>query len=241
MKEIIVAKNKITEIILPQGMIESLKDQGMRQFTEYYNFRPVYFRTPLDIKNPVEGPGYQWEANTSDALEDFKNLVLMASEDIYAWKLRSTDIWYLLQRKENWMKNPKHNHPSAEVLAICYLNIKEGESAIDFYDSEGNSERFYPKANSVIISKGDVYHRPVENESEYDRLSLNIQFNKEVAEQQLSETTSESERRMAICNQCPKLNPLKFCNECACFMPLKTKLPFANCPLGKWESGEANG
>lgn len=40
--------------------------------------------------------------------------------------------------------------------------------------------------------------------------------------------------RIAICNQCPKLLPTRQCVECGCFMDAKTKLPNAECPLGKW-------
>jgi hypothetical protein len=40
---------------------------------------------------------------------------------------------------------------------------------------------------------------------------------------------------MAICEQCPHYNKKTTqCGICGCFMPLKTKLPHAECPLGKW-------
>ena len=42
-------------------------------------------------------------------------------------------------------------------------------------------------------------------------------------------------RRMAICEQCPRLlKTTKQCKECGCFMALKTKLQNATCPIGKW-------
>lgn len=41
--------------------------------------------------------------------------------------------------------------------------------------------------------------------------------------------------RMAICRLCDKLRKdLPFCEECGCFMPLKTSLKNTVCPLGKW-------
>ena len=40
--------------------------------------------------------------------------------------------------------------------------------------------------------------------------------------------------RMAICQQCPELSDLKICGKCRCMMPLKTKIPKAKCPIGKW-------
>lgn len=39
--------------------------------------------------------------------------------------------------------------------------------------------------------------------------------------------------RLNICNECPSLK-LKMCEHCGCFMPAKTKLAAASCPLGKW-------
>ena len=44
------------------------------------------------------------------------------------------------------------------------------------------------------------------------------------------------EERMSICLQCPELIKLtKQCKKCGCLMEAKTKLPNAECPLGKWK------
>lgn len=41
--------------------------------------------------------------------------------------------------------------------------------------------------------------------------------------------------RMSICKQCPFLFKFtKQCRKCGCFMEAKTKLPNAECPIGKW-------
>ena len=41
--------------------------------------------------------------------------------------------------------------------------------------------------------------------------------------------------RYQICKQCEEFNDLlKTCKICHCFMPVKTKLPHAECPLKKW-------
>jgi hypothetical protein len=45
-----------------------------------------------------------------------------------------------------------------------------------------------------------------------------------------------AESRYDICKKCDKLNTFKFCKECKCFMPAKTKLLNASCPLKKWKS-----
>jgi hypothetical protein len=56
-------------------------------------------------------------------------------------------------------------------------------------------------------------------------------FNKNIGR---VETVVASER-MDICNGCDRLiQATKTCKECGCFMTLKTKLPNAECPLGKW-------
>ncbi len=43
--------------------------------------------------------------------------------------------------------------------------------------------------------------------------------------------------RMVICRGCPELTRKllgSFCNICGCNMKLKTQVPSAKCPLGKW-------
>ena len=43
------------------------------------------------------------------------------------------------------------------------------------------------------------------------------------------------EERMKICKACPELIKVtQQCKQCGCFMAAKTKLPNAECPLGKW-------
>lgn len=43
-----------------------------------------------------------------------------------------------------------------------------------------------------------------------------------------------AEKRMGICNECPRLLRTNQCSLCGCFMHLKTKLSKAECPEGKW-------
>lgn len=40
--------------------------------------------------------------------------------------------------------------------------------------------------------------------------------------------------RYSVCVDCDRLRSNKFCRQCGCFMPAKTKLKRASCPLGKW-------
>lgn len=47
--------------------------------------------------------------------------------------------------------------------------------------------------------------------------------------------SSVAEKRFEICQECPRfLSKTGQCKECGCIMKLKTKLPNAECPLGKW-------
>lgn len=46
-----------------------------------------------------------------------------------------------------------------------------------------------------------------------------------------------AQERLEICKVCPKLiKATSQCKECGCIMNLKTKLPNASCPLGKWSA-----
>ena len=48
-------------------------------------------------------------------------------------------------------------------------------------------------------------------------------------------TDEVQEQRYAVCKTCPELiNLTKTCKQCGCFMPAKTKLLHAYCPLNKW-------
>jgi|LakMenEpi03Aug12_release.lakeMendotaPanAssembly.Ray.scaffolds.fasta_scaffold4567776_1 hypothetical protein len=44
-----------------------------------------------------------------------------------------------------------------------------------------------------------------------------------------------AEQRIAICNQCPSLNPkIRQCRICLCLVDGKTKLKNSSCPDKKW-------
>jgi hypothetical protein len=47
--------------------------------------------------------------------------------------------------------------------------------------------------------------------------------------------TPLSEQRMTICSSCESLlKSITVCKECYCYMPWKTKIDMAKCPLNKW-------
>lgn len=46
--------------------------------------------------------------------------------------------------------------------------------------------------------------------------------------------------RLAACEGCKFFMKLsRNCRKCGCFMDLKTQLPHAECPVGKWGTAEA--
>lgn len=47
-------------------------------------------------------------------------------------------------------------------------------------------------------------------------------------------TEDEKNSRYAICEVCPYFLSSKQCSKCGCFMPAKTSLKYATCPVGKW-------
>lgn len=50
---------------------------------------------------------------------------------------------------------------------------------------------------------------------------------------------SVQKARLQVCMECPKyISSVKVCRECGCFMPAKTLLAIAECPIGKWEAEE---
>lgn len=42
------------------------------------------------------------------------------------------------------------------------------------------------------------------------------------------------DKRIEICSGCEFFLPTKQCDKCKCFMPFKTTLSNAECPIGKW-------
>lgn len=42
-------------------------------------------------------------------------------------------------------------------------------------------------------------------------------------------------QRYLVCKSCPEfISMTKQCKKCGCFMPAKTKMQAASCPLNKW-------
>lgn len=44
-----------------------------------------------------------------------------------------------------------------------------------------------------------------------------------------------AKNRLLICKSCDEfVDKVKMCKVCKCFMPVKTRLAFTECPKGKW-------
>lgn len=42
--------------------------------------------------------------------------------------------------------------------------------------------------------------------------------------------------RLNICSSCVHRLSINLCNKCGCYLPAKTKLARAACPIGKWHA-----
>lgn len=53
----------------------------------------------------------------------------------------------------------------------------------------------------------------------------------------LEDLKKKQEYRMWVCeNHCDKYMPKnKTCEVCGCYMPVKTAVPYVQCPLKKWD------
>ena len=46
--------------------------------------------------------------------------------------------------------------------------------------------------------------------------------------------TTDPTARMEICKSCPFMGDDKRCGKCGCFLPAKTRVKKASCPIGRW-------
>jgi len=55
-----------------------------------------------------------------------------------------------------------------------------------------------------------------------------------IAGYSLEEVYNKIEERKSICGTCEHLTKMRTCDICGCFMPVKTFIPNASCPISKW-------
>ena len=54
-------------------------------------------------------------------------------------------------------------------------------------------------------------------------------------ELKLNNNRPYAQERWEICKSCDRLNAVKFCRECGCFMPIKVRFSGNECPIGEWK------
>jgi hypothetical protein len=83
---------------------------------------------------------------------------------------------------------------------------------------------------NTVLEETGIYYNEVGKDKKKKRVARPWDFlmpNTEYA------TSLEAKERLDVCKQCPRLKA-NVCHECGCFMPMKTKLAHAECPIGKW-------
>lgn len=54
-------------------------------------------------------------------------------------------------------------------------------------------------------------------------------------EQEIEKLEPFAQQRIRICKQCEHYR-MFICSQCGCFMPAKTRLRNAKCPIDKWQA-----
>lgn len=226
-----VIKNRV-EAVVTQPLLDQVQDEFKNNLATsigYPTSSNVYqFRTPIKLDNIISSPGYQWSISESDFFLSYKNALVSSVSDYLNVNLKVTDSWVLLQTNDKWIHNPIHQHLTASWIGVLYLKTNVGDS-IKFVDDAGNEEDLEVSTGDFVLFPATAKHKPNSNCGDENRISLNM----ELLSYDLNES-SDSERRLSICNTCENLNVLKMCNKCMCFMPLKTKLKNAVCPIALW-------
>jgi hypothetical protein len=80
-------------------------------------------------------------------------------------------------------------------------------------------------SNENKLSPWEKYKKNLGATRPWDMINPNVdRISEDIAQEKLS-----------ICQSCPELIKLTSqCKKCGCFMPAKTKLLNAQCPIGKW-------
>ena len=101
----------------------------------------------------------------------------------------------------------------------------------------GSNDKSIPKVSTNIddyensdsdISEVEVDEDDLEEEPQIGGVG---DFDSDEDEVEDEDTKKE---RYALCEECPHLLATKQCTKCGCFMPAKTGLLHATCPINKW-------
>jgi len=229
MEELNLAGNKVykSSIIMNDELV-----QFRTKIIEFFESKTErnLFKTPINLDNPAIGPGYQFIMNKmGNFYKNTKNVILDRISQKLEKKVGTIDEWILLQTNEEWIDNNIHEHLTSDWVSILYLQTNLGDS-ISFYDDASNFETLEVNDFDLLIFPHFVKHKPNKNAGDSYRISLNFDIVRETTEEEILLSKS----KLDICKECPELSDLMFCNQCKCFMPMKTRIPFTSCPLGKW-------
>lgn len=107
------------------------------------------------------------------------------------------------------------------IMEVAKLH-ESGKYIISFEDSQRLREKYKDKTNILFKLRSFIDH-------------LKKNFLIFLKTKKLLSSKKVTDFRYSICESCPYFTKLKTCQVCGCFLPSKTKLIYAKCPLGKWD------
>jgi hypothetical protein len=237
LQELNIVNNKVLKGKIDLDLALKLAEQAEQAYENakqrsagYPETSKVYlFRTPLSLDNPQSGPGYQYQVPETDEYNQYLTIAKEEVANFLGEEFDAADKWFLLQNNESWIDNPVHQHLTSIWTVVCYVKLNKGDG-IEFSDDAGNTEVLYPEVGDFYVFPSSAKHRPIKTTANGNRISLNMEFGK----LRNPTLTVPEQTRMDICNSCDRLNSMKICKECLCFMPFKVKIPIVSCPIGKW-------
>jgi hypothetical protein len=176
-----IGNNEVLKGSMSSELILNLQKEIEAEFSSAYEISKesdteiFLFRTPNNLETPGVGPGYQFTPKETDTMVVFRThlveSILQAKNEMY----RINEYWALLQTNEDWIQNPVHQHLTADIVAVVYVSVNDGDS-IEFRDADGFSENYVPSEGDLLIFKGDAYHKPNKNTGTKHRISLNLEL-----------------------------------------------------------------
>lgn len=144
-----------------------------------------------------------------------------------------SESFLLISKNNEDILKLKINQGITLVSIDDYLGVKVDLDINDFEEGQYHWQIKIIKDNVIILKDNgtiEAVGKPTKTKiaRPWDFLNPNTEY----------VDSKVSEERMKICNSCDMLVK-GLCKSCGCFMPLKTKISHASCPLGKW--GQHNG
>ena len=128
-------------------------------------------------------------------------------------QVRSYSMQWLLQRDENLRKKRAElaeKEQEYKELAAARLRQNTELTKAKFMDKDAIKQRI--EAGPLKQARGLV----------------------QAAGQLATGGLADPKSRMEICKSCPFMSDDQRCGKCGCFLPAKTRVKKASCPIGKW-------